>query len=145
MAVAPALEPPLLAAPVQAAGGRGRGRGRGRISVEDFELEDLEEMHLSLGDRTISANRPSRRTKKAKAFGEDEFGEEEWDVDSEEDILEGGRGLCARARPGIRPITSPQPPSRRRSRRAPRPRPKPRPKPQAGAETCGGSNSRDGF
>lgn len=97
--------------------------------MEDFELEDLEEMHLSLGDRTISANRPSRRTKKAKAFGEDEFGEEEWDVDSEEDILEEEEDYAPELDPASANYVAPAPKPKKKPA-APRPRPKPRPKPK---------------
>ena len=85
-----------------------------------------------MGDRTISANRPSRRSKKVKGYGEDEMGEEEWDVDSEEDIIDEEEDYAPELDPThpdyVAPAPRPKPKPKKPA--APRPRPKPKPKPK---------------
>ena len=86
-------------------------------------------MHMSLGDRTISANRPSRRTKKIRAYGEDEVGEDEWDVDSAEDVMEEEEDYAPELDPASADYVAPAPKPKKKPT-APRPRPKPKPKPK---------------
>jgi hypothetical protein len=87
---------------------------------------------LSLGDRTISASRPSRRSEEDQSLRGGRIGEDEWDVDSEEDIMDEEEDYAPELDPSFPDYVAPAPRPKPKPKKpaAPRPRPKPKPKPK---------------